>query len=104
MSLRPLNHTPGDKGMHLNVRNCDGIDNVYRWQTEVRNNVKKRQITVRNCTDVTFGLPMCVCVFLVQFKCCGLQTYEDWQAIIPDSCLCEGVDDSSECVSHSPLN
>ncbi|KAG7222185.1 hypothetical protein INR49_016583, partial [Caranx melampygus] len=68
MSLRPLSHTPRDEQMHLNIRNCNGIDNVYRWQTE--------------------------------FKCCGLQTYEDWWPVIPDSCLCEGVDDSSECVQY----
>ncbi|XP_035504092.2 uncharacterized protein LOC118318484 [Scophthalmus maximus] len=33
-----------------------------------------------------------------EFKCCGLGSYQDWGSAIPDSCLCEGEDDSSGCV------
>ncbi|XP_040886132.1 uncharacterized protein LOC121176191 isoform X2 [Toxotes jaculatrix] len=33
-----------------------------------------------------------------EFKCCGLEGYQDWGSAIPDSCLCEGEDDRSGCV------
>nr|XP_019947683.1 PREDICTED: uncharacterized protein LOC109632700 [Paralichthys olivaceus] len=33
-----------------------------------------------------------------EFKCCGLKGYQDWGAVIPDSCLCEGEDNSTGCV------
>ncbi|XP_056223667.1 uncharacterized protein LOC130163469 [Seriola aureovittata] len=35
-----------------------------------------------------------------EFKCCGLINHSDWWPAIPDSCLCEGEDDSSECVLY----
>ncbi|XP_041820110.1 uncharacterized protein LOC121625870 isoform X2 [Chelmon rostratus] len=33
-----------------------------------------------------------------EFKCCGLQGHQDWESSIPDSCSCDGVDNSSGCV------
>ncbi|XP_028254290.1 uncharacterized protein LOC114429874 [Parambassis ranga] len=33
-----------------------------------------------------------------KFKCCGLESYQDWNSVIPDSCLCEGEDNKSGCV------
>ncbi|XP_068163011.1 uncharacterized protein [Antennarius striatus] len=33
-----------------------------------------------------------------ELKCCGLKDYEDWGSSIPDSCSCDGVDNSSGCV------
>ncbi|XP_042258934.1 uncharacterized protein LOC121890580 [Thunnus maccoyii] len=33
-----------------------------------------------------------------EFKCCGLQSYQDWKSPIPDSCLCDREDNSSGCV------
>ncbi|KAF1372375.1 hypothetical protein PFLUV_G00264730 [Perca fluviatilis] len=36
-----------------------------------------------------------------EFNCCGLQSYKDWESLIPDSCLCDGLDNSSRCVNHS---
>ena len=46
---------------------------------------------------------MCVCLCVAQFKCCGLEGYQDWGLVIPDSCLCEGEDKSTGCVSRSHL-
>ncbi|XP_047431432.1 uncharacterized protein LOC125000108 isoform X2 [Mugil cephalus] len=33
-----------------------------------------------------------------EFKCCGLETYQEWESRIPDSCLCDGEDGYSGCV------
>ncbi|XP_062299924.1 uncharacterized protein LOC134004603 [Scomber scombrus] len=38
-----------------------------------------------------------------EFKCCGLQSYQDWKSPTPDTCLCDGKDNSSGCVGVGDL-
>ncbi|XP_039998804.1 uncharacterized protein LOC120798529 isoform X2 [Xiphias gladius] len=51
-----------------------------------------------NLNDTNCSILNNVYRWQAEFKCCGLEGYQDWGSMIPDSCLCEGEDNSSGCV------
>ncbi|XP_060931509.1 uncharacterized protein LOC133005746 [Limanda limanda] len=55
--------------------------------------ISESHVNDKNCTMLSN-----VYRWQAEFKCCGLAGYQDWGLVIPDSCLCEGEDNSTGCV------
>ncbi|XP_062238771.1 uncharacterized protein LOC133948783 [Platichthys flesus] len=55
--------------------------------------ISQSHVNDKNCTMLSN-----VYRWQAEFKCCGLEGYQDWGLVIPDSCLCEGEDKSTGCV------
>ncbi|XP_069012838.1 uncharacterized protein [Embiotoca jacksoni] len=65
---------------------------ALRPLTDAKGNVQNQ------FTDRNGQIPTSINHWQTEFKCCGLESYQDWQAPIPDSCLCAGEDEKSGCV------